>query len=175
MTGTTKQIIFVVGGVRSGKSSFAVNEASRISGRKAYIATAEARDQEMKERIEKHKKERGSEWETFEEPLRIAGVIKEAINGHDAVVIDCLTLWLSNILHSNLNVDYEIENLIDVLRTIRNTSNIFIVSNEVGMSIVPDNELARKFRDLAGILNAKVAAISDAAYVTFAGIPTKIK
>jgi adenosylcobinamide kinase/adenosylcobinamide-phosphate guanylyltransferase len=175
MAGAKRRIIFVVGGARSGKSSFAMKEASKAKGRKAYIAPAEALDLEMEKRIERHKAERGKDWDTFEEPLKIAGVIKEAISDYDAVVVDCLTLWLSNILHSNLNADYEIENLITALRSVRNTSSIYVVSNEVGTGIVPDNELARKFRDLAGILNAKVAAISDAAYLTVAGMAIKVK
>lgn len=175
MPGAEKQIVFITGGARSGKSSFALKEASKIKGKKAYIASAEALDEEMKERIEKHKERRGKEWDTFEEPLRIADVIKEAISDYRVVVIDCLTLWLSNIMHSNLNADNEIENLINSLRFTHHASHIYIVSNEVGMGIVPDNELARKFRDLAGILNRKVAAISDAVYLITAGIPLKIK
>ncbi len=169
------QIVLIIGGARSGKSSFAMKEASKIKGRKAYIATAEALDEEMKERIEKHKDQRGKDWDTFEEPLRVANVIEKMISGYRVVVIDCLTLWLSNILHRNSNVDKEIENMVNSLRSATHASRIYVVSNEVGMGIVPDNELARKFRDLAGILNRNVAAISDSVYLITAGIPLKIK
>jgi adenosylcobinamide kinase/adenosylcobinamide-phosphate guanylyltransferase len=175
MTGTNKQIIFIVGGARSGKSSFALKEASKLKGRKAYVAPAEALDEEMRKRIEKHRAERGKEWDTFEEPLKIACVIKEATSVYDVVIIDCLTIWLSNTLHGNLDADCEIENLVNTLRLARDTVSIYIVSNEVGMGIVPDNELARKFRDLAGILNGKIGEISDAVYLTVAGIALKIK
>lgn len=175
MPAAKKQIIFITGGARSGKSSFALKEASRIKGRKAYIATAEALDEEMKERIEKHREQRGKDWDTFEEPLRIAEIIRETISDYAVVVVDCLTLWLSNILHRNLDVDHEIETLVSSLRSLHHGSRVYIVSNEVGMGIVPENELARKFRDLAGILNREVAAISDAVYLITAGIPLKIK
>lgn len=175
MAGTKKQITFITGGARSGKSSFAMQEASKIKGRKAYIATAEALDEEMKERIERHKEERGNDWDTIEEPLRIADVIEKTIIGYRVIVIDCLTLWLSNILHRNSNVEKEIENLVNSLRSAQHASHIYVVSNEVGMGIVPDNELAREFRDLAGMLNRNVAAISDSVYLITAGIPLKIK
>lgn len=170
-----KQTILFIGGARSGKSSFALGEASKIKGKKAYIASAEAFDEEMKERIMMHKKERGKEWDTFEEPLRIAGVVKGVINDYKVVIIDCLTLWLSNVMHGNLNAENEIENLVDCLRSTHHVSQIFIISNEVGMGIVPANELARQFRDLAGILNRKVAAIADRVYLITAGIPVRIK
>ncbi len=190
MERTKKQVIFVIGGARSGKSSFALYEASGIKGKKAYIATAEALDEEMKERIENHKDQRGKDWDTFEEPLRIAEIIRgrgelqcapakscigRAEGNYEVIVIDCLTLWLSNIMHRNLNVDNEIDKLIESLRSAHHASRIYVVSNEVGMGIVPDNELARRFRDLAGVLNRKVAEISDAVYLTTAGIALKIK
>ncbi len=168
-----KKIIFITGGAKSGKSSFALKEASGISGKKAYIATAEALDEEMSNRIEQHKRLRGKEWDTYEEPLRIAAIIK-AIGGHYAViVIDCLTLWLSNILHSGLDAETEIERLASSLTECR--SSACIVSNEVGMGIVPENELARKFRDAAGMLNQKIAGTSDEVYMAVAGIPVRIK
>ncbi len=174
MTGTKGQIILVIGGARSGKSSFAMKEASKMRGRKAYVAPAEPLDEEMKERIDRHKQERGKDWDTFEEPLRIAETIKTA-GEYKVVVVDCLTLWLSNIVGAGLDAGSEIDNLIECLRRTRHSSRIYIVSNEVGMGIVPDNELARRFRDLAGILNRRVAEISDAVYLITAGIPRKIK
>ena len=175
MPTSKKQIVFITGGARSGKSSFALKEASKIRGRKALIATAEPLDEEMKERIERHKKERGRDWDTFEEPLRIADAIRETTSNYKVTVIDCLTLWLSNIMHTDLDVNDEIDRLIESFRPTNNDSQVYIVSNEVGMGIVPDNELARKFRDFAGILNREVAELADAVYLIAAGIPLKIK
>ena len=170
----SEKIIFITGGARSGKSSFAVAEASRINGRKAYIATAEALDEEMRQRIENHKRQRGDEWDTYEEPIRIADVIKKTEGKYSVIVIDCLTLWLSNVMNSGLDIKAEIECLISSLLT-PYSSLMYIVSNEVGMGIVPENEMARKFRDMAGILNQKIAEVSDRVYMVIAGIPIKIK
>ncbi len=169
----SRKLVFITGGARSGKSTFALNEASRILGNKAYIATAEALDEEMKERIEKHKKQRGNSWDTYEEPIKIADVIKRIEDQYSAIVIDCLTLWLSNLFLNNKNVEKEIESLCSSLSTVH--CPLFIVSNEVGMGIVPENKIARNFRDMAGILNQKVAEISDKVYVIIAGIPLKLK
>jgi len=198
----SKKIIFVTGGARSGKSSLALKEASKFSGKKLYIATAEALDEEMRERIEDHKRKRGKDWDTYEEPVRISEVIKKTGKDYRIIVIDCLTLWLSNLMHAGLNIESEIEYLISSLVTIHSLTNqpyfnnamkiipphpplvkggrgdyqvIFIVSNEVGMGIVPENEMARKFRDMAGVLNQKIAEIADEVYLVTVGIPMKIK
>jgi adenosylcobinamide kinase / adenosylcobinamide-phosphate guanylyltransferase len=168
-----KKIIFITGGARSGKSSFALKEASGMPGRKAYVATAEALDEEMRKRIEGHRKQRGKEWETFEEPLAIAEVIRKIRGEYGTVILDCLTLWLSNIMHANLDIEAEIERLISTLPS--HQISIFIVSNEVGMGIVPENEMARKFRDMAGTLNRRVAEVADEVYLVVAGITLKIK
>lgn len=175
MKSKSGKIVLVIGGARSGKSTFALKEAARTSGRKAYIATAEAMDEEMKERIEKHKKCRGNDWDTYEEPLKICDVIKGIEGKYKVIIVDCLTLWLSNLMHSNLNTDKEIGHLISSLRFSTDALRIYIVSNEVGMGIVPDNELSRRFRDEAGHLNQGVAEIADAVYLVTAGIPLKIK
>ncbi len=167
------KIIFIIGGARSGKSSFAMNEASKIKGQKAYIATAEALDDEMRERIERHKKGRGDEWDTYEEPIKIAAVLSEIKNRYTVVVLDCLTLWLSNIMRNRLEIENEINTFVNSLED--SPCHVFIVSNEVGMGIVSDNELARKFRDWAGFLNQKVAETADEVYLVTAGVPVKIK
>jgi len=169
----SKKIIFITGGARSGKSSFAMAEALKINGIKAYIATAEALDEEMKERIEKHKRQRGDDWVTYEEPIKISDVLKTIERRYRVVVIDCLTLWLSNLMKTDLNIETEIGHFISSLVTCH-SSLIFIVSNEVGMGIVPENEMARRFRDMAGILNQKMAEISDEVFIVVAGIPIKI-
>jgi adenosylcobinamide kinase/adenosylcobinamide-phosphate guanylyltransferase len=173
------KITFITGGARSGKSSFALKSASALAGQKAYLATAESLDQEMKERISRHREERGSVRDTHEEPVKIADTLKSIIDNYDVVLLDCLTLWLSNLVCSNMDCEKDIDELIDVLRNARaiheSPLQLFIVSNEVGMGIVPDNEIARRFRDLSGILNQKVAQIADEAYLVTAGIPMRIK
>ena len=169
------KITFIIGGARSGKSAFALNEANKFKGQKAYIATAQALDEEMRERIGKHKKQRGGEWDTYEEPLKVADVLQGIKDKYNVVIIDCLTLWLSNLMHNDFGVVEGIENFVNALRITHYASRVFIVSNEVGLGIVPDNELARKFRDFAGILNQKVAGIADDVYLVTAGIPIKVK
>ncbi len=170
----TGKIIFVLGGAKSGKSAFALAKAEAFQGRKAYIATAQPLDDEMRERIRKHRDQRGKDWETFEEPREMARVLNEVGVGYSAAVIDCLTLWLSNLLPGTEDPDGEIGTLLSALRY-GDHPPFFVVSNEVGMGIVPDNALARRFRDLAGRLNQEVAAIADEVYLVTAGIPLKIK
>lgn len=173
-----QKVIFVTGGAKSGKSSFALSEAEKIKGRKAYIATAEALDEEMKNRIEKHKEQRGEGWDTYEEPLKITEIIKKIEGKYGAIVVDCLTLWLSNLMHAKLDIAQELEKLVEVLKDlslITHHSSLYLVSNEVGTGIVPENKLAREFRDLAGTMNQKVAGVSDEVFMVVAGIPVKIK
>jgi len=165
----------VTGGAKSGKSSFALNEAAKHEGQKAFIATAEALDEEMVNRIEKHKGERGEGWDTYEEPLQIAETIAKLADRYSVIVLDCLTLWLSNALHRNADIEHEMENFLNMLRNKKPGSHIYIVSNEVGTGIVPENRLAREFRDLAGAMNQKVAGASDEVFMMVAGIPVKIK
>jgi adenosylcobinamide kinase/adenosylcobinamide-phosphate guanylyltransferase len=175
----SRKLVFITGGARSGKSIFALKEASKISGNRAYVATAEALDEEMRKRIEEHKKQRGKDWETYEEPLKIAHLVENIKGRYSVILIDCLTLWLSNLMHSKLNIEEEIENLIGALKDLslvtRHSLIVYIISNEVGMGIVPENEMARRFRDLAGILNQKVSEVSDEVYLVVAGISIKIK
>ncbi|HCC69520.1 MAG TPA: bifunctional adenosylcobinamide kinase/adenosylcobinamide-phosphate guanylyltransferase [Nitrospiraceae bacterium] len=173
MSPMDRKIVFILGGARSGKSAFALKEASKISGKKAYIATAESLDEEMRQRIEEHKRKRGDDWVTYEEPLKIVDLVKKMKSEYNVILIDCLTLWLSNLMHNNLDIRHEIENLVSTLRITHHAS--YIVSNEVGMGIVPDNKMARDFRDLAGFLNQKIAEIADEVYLVTAGIPVKIK
>ena len=168
------KLVFITGGARSGKSTFALEKTSRISGKKAYIATAEALDEEMRSRIEDHKRLRGDEWVTYEEPLKIADLVRDIRDKFSIILIDCLTLWLSNLMKAGLDIEAEIEHFISSLLT-PHSSPVYIVSNEVGMGIVPDNELARQFRDMAGILNQKASAVSDEVYMVVAGVPLKIK
>lgn len=168
-------ITFIIGGARSGKSKFALERASPYQGRKAYIATAQALDDEMKGRIKRHKEERSCEWTTFEEPLNISALTFGIHRKYDIILIDCLTIWLSNMMLADKDIEFEIANFMDALHVTHSALRIFIVSNEVGMGIVPENEMARMFRDLAGHLNQKVAAIADEVYLVTAGMPIKVK
>ncbi len=170
-----QKVIFVTGGAKSGKSFFALNEAAKHEGQKAFIATAEALDEEMKNRIEKHKEQRGKGWDTYEEPLQIAETITRLADRYSVIVIDCLTLWLSNAMHRGVDIELEIENFLNILLHKKQDSHIYIVSNEVGTGIVPENKMAREFRDLAGTMNQKVAGVSDEVFMVVAGIPVKIK
>jgi adenosylcobinamide kinase/adenosylcobinamide-phosphate guanylyltransferase len=171
------KIIFITGGARSGKSAFALLEASGRKGSKAYIATAEALDDEMKERIHRHKTERGNDWDTYEEPLNIADTLQDIKGIYNTILLDCLTLWLSNTLLRSQQPEESIDAFIDRLKSLHSVDglHLYIVSNEVGMGIVPDNTLSRRFRDLAGTLNQRIAALADEVNLVIAGIPVKIK
>lgn len=170
-----KGLVFIVGGARSGKSAHALGRASSCAGRKVYIATAQALDAEMAARIEAHRVERGEGWETIEEPLHVASAIA-GLGAGGAIVIDCLTLWLSNLLHSGMD-DEKIKEAVDGLAAAcaLSPSAVIAVSNEVGLGLVPENPLARRFRDLSGWMNQKMALASKEAWFVASGIPLKLK
>ncbi|MCX7913425.1 MAG: bifunctional adenosylcobinamide kinase/adenosylcobinamide-phosphate guanylyltransferase [Thermodesulfovibrionales bacterium] len=179
MLSEKSKLVFIIGGARSGKSSLALKVASPYD-KKAYIATAEPLDREMEERILNHKKQRGEGWDLYEEPIRLVDTLKIAFKKYQCIVIDCLTLWLSNILirqREDLFLKNEIDRFIDILHLFCETYGmvLIIVSNEVGMGIVPDNELSRRFRDLAGLLNQRVANMADEVYLSISGLEIKIK
>jgi adenosylcobinamide kinase/adenosylcobinamide-phosphate guanylyltransferase len=168
-------LVFIVGGARSGKSAFALGRASNCQGPKVYIATAQALDSEMSARIDAHRLERGEGWETIEEPLDVAAAIA-GLGAGSAIVIDCLTLWLSNLIHSGMD-DGKIKEAVDALATAcaLSPSVVIAVSNEVGLGLVPENPLARRFRDLSGWMNQKMALRSAEAWLVASGIPLKLK
>lgn len=180
------KITFVLGGARSGKSAFAAELAKNYK-RVAYIATAQALDDEMAERIRIHKASRPDNWQVIEAPLDADGVIKDLNGKVDFVLFDCVTLYLSNLLiphHPPFSKggwgdykDVDILKKIDILcKACREISaHAAIVSNEVGLGIVPDNELSRRFRDLAGKANQIIAKEADEAYFLTAGIVQRIK
>jgi adenosylcobinamide kinase/adenosylcobinamide-phosphate guanylyltransferase len=169
-------IIFITGGARSGKSRLAECIAEGFAAPLCYIATGQAKDTEMAERIAVHWTRRGDIWQTVEEPLEIARVISSRDGQYGAMLVDCITLWISNLLllHNDPG---------PVLREVRTLTEFFpglktpliLVSNEVGMGIVPENALARTFRDLAGKVNEILAAAADEAHVMFSGIPLRLK
>ncbi len=171
------KVVFVIGGSRSGKTSFALGMAHEAAGmsNKVYIATAQPLDAEMADRIEKHRRERGSAWATIEEPLRLGSALRTASASYAVAVVDCLTLWLSNLLGGNRDIEAAQDDFIDSLADPGGTLRVFVVSNEVGLGIVPENDMARQFRDLTGRLHQRLARLADEVYLIVAGIPVKIK
>ena len=167
------RVTLILGGARSGKSKLAEELAAQRKGPLVYIATAEAWDDEMRARIAQHKARRDSRWNSVEAPLGIAEELQAVPVDTGAVLIDCLTLWLSNQMHAGGDIEAETENLLGALGAAR--CPVVLVSNEVGLSIVPENKLAREFRDLQGRLNQRVAAIADHVIFTAAGLPLILK
>jgi adenosylcobinamide kinase / adenosylcobinamide-phosphate guanylyltransferase len=166
-------LILVGGGARSGKSRHALEVARKRGSRLIFLATAQTFDEEMAARIAKHRAERGSDFSTVEEPLEIAEVIRKTADA-DAIVLDCLTLWLSNIMLTfGRDVDSEIEKLIQAAQATPTT--VIAVTNEVGCGIVPDNTLGRDFRDHAGVLNQRVATAAEEVYWMIFGQPLRVK
>jgi adenosylcobinamide kinase / adenosylcobinamide-phosphate guanylyltransferase len=165
-------IILITGGARSGKSTRAEARVRAFAGRPVYIATAEALDGEMRERIAKHRARRDSEWLEREAPLELVAALLET-DGGGARLVDCLTLWLSNLMHAERDWEKEAKLLVDALS--RQKSPVVLVTNEVGLGIVPDNALARRFRDAAGILNQMVARAADEVEFVVAGLPMRVK
>lgn len=168
--------IFITGGARSGKSRLAETLAEGFGQPLCYIATCESRDNEMAERIALHRARRGDAWQTVEEPVRLAEALKEADGRYRAVLVDCVTLWLTNLLLASEDADAALDRVHALAGLLPElTTPLLLVSNEVGMGIVPDNALARSFRDLAGRANQLLAAAADEVYVTFSGMPLRLK
>jgi len=168
-------LAFVIGGIKSGKTKFALKKAEELNnGKLYYIATARAIDEEMKERIERHKIERGEKWITIEEPIEVDRVLKTIHKG-SVIVIDCLTTWLTNLLIEDYDVEEKTNKVIDILLKTKTDLDLFLISNEVGLSIIPDNPISRKFIDLSGSLHQKVAQIADEVYFILCGCEIKVK
>ncbi|WP_193371281.1 bifunctional adenosylcobinamide kinase/adenosylcobinamide-phosphate guanylyltransferase [Pelagibius marinus] len=166
-------VTLVLGGARSGKSSYAEELAESRAGACVYLATATAGDDEMAERIARHQDRRGARWRTVEAPLDLSGALAASASPDCVVLVDCLTLWLSNILLKELNVENECGKLVAALPDLNGP--VIFVSNEVGLGIVPDNALARRFRDEAGRLNQVVAAAAQSVVFVAAGLPLALK
>ena len=165
--------LLILGGARSGKSRYAQARAEQLEGDLVYIATAEAWDDEMKARIARHRDDRGPRWRTIEAPLDLAAVIETEGKPGKILLIDCLTLWASNLIFAERDAEAETAKLINALAYAHGP--VILVSNEVGLGIVPDNALARRFRDVAGIINQTVAAAADEAVFIAAGLPVQLK
>jgi adenosylcobinamide kinase / adenosylcobinamide-phosphate guanylyltransferase len=163
--------VLVLGGARSGKSRFAEGLALGHAGARVYIATAQPGDREMAARIAAHKDRRGPEWSTVEAPIGLVEALETAADGF--VLIDCVTLWISNLLLGRLDIVPRVARLAEALRARPGT--VVVVSNEVGLSIVPDNALARRFRDEAGLANQCLAQACDEVVFVAAGLPLRLK
>jgi len=166
------QLTLVLGGARSGKSQYAEHLIMASRPPWTFVATAEAGDAEMAERIALHRRRRGNDWHTIEAPHNLPTSLA-AIGAGAPILVDCLTLWLSNRMLANVDVDAEIADLEAALDGRRGP--VVLVSNEVGFGIVPDNELARRFRDLQGRLNQRLAACADRVILMVAGLPIVVK
>ena len=166
-------VCLVLGGARSGKSLFAERQIEASGLAACYIATAEAHDAEMAERIRRHRKRRGDAWKTVEQPLHLAEALDNAISPGSAVLVDCLTMWLANVMASGRSPERDVDGLLHVLG--KATGQIVLVSNEVGMGIVPENALARTFRDEAGIMHQRIAAMAGRVVFVTAGLPLVLK
>lgn len=180
-------IILCSGGARSGKSEFAEQLALSLKGRKAYVATGQAFDDEMKDRIKKHQLRRGKEWITFEIPLYLHENWEQIKNVSDVILIDCLTMFTSNhvFAHGDINTREDanrIESIILkelrlLLQEINNSNDktVIFVTNEIGLGIVPENKLARYFRDITGRVNREVASAANKMYLTISGVTIELK
>lgn len=167
----------VIGGARSGKSRFAQSLCSNAS-RVIYLATARAEDAEMAERIRRHRDNRPADWITVEEPLAIASAVEQYGGAYDAILLDCLTIWLSNFCWEHRDKtprDLEQAARAEASRLTAASAHVVVVTNEVGCGLVPDDPVGRLFRDLQGFVNQQVACSADWVYHVVAGIPTAIK
>lgn len=173
MPGKFPRVMLITGGARAGKSRYAERLMTARPARHAVIATGTPGDAEMAERIARHKAERDKSWDVIEQPISIRSAIRNAARPDRIVLVDCLTLWISNLMAEGRELENEIQGLVGTLQTA--AGPVIVVSNEVGLGIVPDNALARAFRDNLGRANQAVAATADCAVFMAAGIPLVLK
>jgi adenosylcobinamide kinase/adenosylcobinamide-phosphate guanylyltransferase len=170
------QVALILGGARSGKSRLALRLALERASPRLFLATGEPGDDEMASRIEQHHRARGEGWDTWEVPQDLVEALTAARDKYTVILVDCLTLWLSNLLMRDLtpaDLEAACDQLLDTVQ--RATAPLILVSNEVGWGIVPNNPLARQFRDLAGGLHQRLAEAADLVVLTVAGLPTILK
>ncbi|CAO3400391.1 Adenosylcobinamide kinase (EC 2.7.1.156) / Adenosylcobinamide-phosphate guanylyltransferase (EC 2.7.7.62) [Azospirillum palustre] len=169
----TADVTLVLGGARSGKSRYAEGLVTALGGPRVYIATSQVWDAEMAERVAKHRDDRGPDWTTIEEPRDLTGVLRRQAAEGTGVLVDCLTLWLTNLMMAEADIAAETAALVELLPAL--PGRVVLVSNEVGLGIVPDNALARRFRDHAGRLHQSIAAVAPRVVLTVAGLPMFVK
>ena len=174
MTDTDK--ILVLGGCRSGKSSHALQLAETMGRRRVFVATCVPHDDEMQDRVDRHRRERSDTWRTLEIPINLAEAIRDHSPVADVILVDCLTLWLNNLLMQTQDTNQMLRAIDELAEAVKTAPHaVILVSNEVGTGIVPENRLARLYRDLAGWTNQAIAAACDRVIWTVAGIPVTIK
>ncbi|WP_406720808.1 bifunctional adenosylcobinamide kinase/adenosylcobinamide-phosphate guanylyltransferase [Thioclava litoralis] len=166
------KIILMTGGARSGKSRLAEEQAQRLGSPAIYIATARIWDDETQERVDEHRARRVTGWRDIEAPIDLARALRET-DGTAPRLVDCLTMWLTNLMMEDRDLAQELDTLLATLS--RLTSPVVFVTNEVGMGIVPENALARRFRDAQGHVNQKIAALADEVYLVTCGYALKVK
>jgi adenosylcobinamide kinase/adenosylcobinamide-phosphate guanylyltransferase len=183
------QLILILGGARSGKSTFAEQLAQRSGRSVAFVATATISDDDMRLRIERHRAARPADWQTIEEPLDLARAVQQAASQADVILLDCITLWVSNWLFTLENIDdastvtspyyegalTEIDKLLITLNTLDAQKTLIVVTNEVGLGIVPSYTLGRIYRDVLGLVNQRLASVADRVYLMVAGLSVDIK
>lgn len=169
----SRHVTLVLGGARSGKSGFSERIAAETGLERHYIATGRAFDDEMRQRIDRHRADRGDGWTTHEVPLDLAECLKDIVRPGRVVLVDCLTLWVTNLMLDERDVDAQAEALVECFEAL--SGHLILVSNEVGLGIVPDNRMAREFRDHAGRLHQKIAARADEVFFVAAGLSLKMK
>lgn len=165
--------LLVLGGARSGKSRYAQARADSLSGDLVYVATAQALDAEMEDRIARHRADRGPRWSTLDVPLDLPAAIQSQATPGRVLLVDCLTLWTSNLMFAERDLDAETEALATAVALA--AGPVILVANEVGLGIVPDNALARRFRDATGRMNQAIAAAADEVQFVAAGLPLRLK
>lgn len=169
------KLILIGGGVRCGKSDFALSLARQLGHKRLFLATAQAGDDEMVERIRRHRQTRGDDFFTIEEPLALADAL-ERHPDYDVLVLDCLTLWISNLLLQGQSQQEILEHVDELLIVLgKRRGDALIITNEVGMGIVPENALGRQFRDIAGLAHQRIARMADEVYMAMLGIILRIK
>ncbi|MGE4321625.1 MAG: bifunctional adenosylcobinamide kinase/adenosylcobinamide-phosphate guanylyltransferase [Sphingobium sp.] len=169
----TGRSLLVLGGARSGKSRFAQARAEALDGALLFVATGQAFDAEMRARIARHRADRGARWRTIEAPVAVADAIRAHAAPGTVLLVDCLTLWASNLLLGDHCVERATADLVGAIGAA--AGPLILVSNEVGLGIVPDNALARRFRDVAGTINQAVAQVADEVVMTVAGLALQLK
>jgi adenosylcobinamide kinase/adenosylcobinamide-phosphate guanylyltransferase len=173
MTNAPTGAVLVLGGARSGKSAFAERLVTETGLLRHYVATGRAWDEEMRERIARHRADRGESWQTHEEPLDLVGRLEALDEAGNVILVDCLTLWVTNLMMEERPMAEEFARLCSFAQQAR--AKLVLVSNEVGLGIVPENRMAREFRDHAGRLHQAVAAVATDVYFIAAGLPLKMK
>ena len=168
-----KHSILVLGGARSGKSAYAEDLALTLSEKPIYLATGRAWDDEMVARISKHKDRRSHQWISIEEPIEVFRTLKDHSDTNTTLLLDCLTLWVTKLMLEERDVEQEFQVFEAAVRAFK--GNLILVSNEVGMGIVPENKMAREFRDYVGDLHKRIADIANEVYLVVAGIPVTVK